>query len=148
MTKTLINTESYVETIKYTTDEFESGSGLTAVNRSMCRQTLKKRIPAVTKSTNDCLWANLCRKNDLNFYTISPNWNYSTMERQNARVTVTWGSGTNSLRNVPEALAPTIRNGIVRTCGLWSNHTAVYSETNELERFPYDPTIFITHAEW
>ena len=138
MTKTLINTESYVETIKYTTDEFESGSGLTAVNRSMCRQTLKKRIPAVTKSTNDCLWANLCRKNDLNFYRISPNWNYSTMERQNATVTVTWGSGTNSLRNVPEALAPTIWNGIVRTCGLWSNHT-VYSGTNELERFPYDP---------
>ena len=57
MTATLINTESFVETtfIKYITDEFESGSGLTAVNRSMCRQTLKKRIPVVTKNTNDCL---------------------------------------------------------------------------------------------
>ena len=35
MTKTLIkfNTESFVETIK-----FESGSGLTAVNRSLCRR--------------------------------------------------------------------------------------------------------------
>ena len=31
MTATLINTESFVETIKYTGDEFESGSGLTAV---------------------------------------------------------------------------------------------------------------------
>ena len=40
---------------EYTTDEFESGTGLTAVNRSMWRQTLKKRISAVTKSTNDCL---------------------------------------------------------------------------------------------
>ena len=55
MTATLIKTESFVETIKYTSDEFESGSGLTAVNRSMCRQTLKKRIPVVTKNTNDCL---------------------------------------------------------------------------------------------
>ena len=55
MTTTLINTESFVETIKYITDEFESGSGLTAVNISMCRQTLKKRIPAVTKNTSDYL---------------------------------------------------------------------------------------------
>ena len=55
MTKTVNNTESSVETIKYTTDELESGSGVTAVNRSVSRQTLKKRIPAVTKNTNDCL---------------------------------------------------------------------------------------------
>ena len=55
MTTTLNNTESSVETIKYTSDEFESGSRLAAVNRSMCRQTLKKRVPAITKNTNDCL---------------------------------------------------------------------------------------------
>ena len=55
MTATLINTESFVETIKYTSDEFESGSGLTAANRSMYRQTRKRRIPVVTKDTNDSL---------------------------------------------------------------------------------------------
>ena len=64
MTTTVNNTESSVETIKFTadhskTDELESGSVVTTVNRSMCRQTLKKRIPAVTKNTNDCLCVNL-----------------------------------------------------------------------------------------
>ena len=51
MTTTIINTERFEETIRYITDVFESGSGLTSVNRSMWR-------PAVTKSTNDCLCAN------------------------------------------------------------------------------------------
>ena len=55
MPATLINTESFVETIKYTSDEFKSGSDLTAVNRSMYRQTRKRRIPVVTKDTNDSL---------------------------------------------------------------------------------------------
>ncbi len=38
------------------TDEFKSGSDLSAVyvNRSMSRQTLKKCIPSVKKSTTDC----------------------------------------------------------------------------------------------
>ena len=55
-TATLINTESFVETIKYlhATDECKSGSDLTVVSRSMSRLTLKKfRIPAVTKNTTD-----------------------------------------------------------------------------------------------
>ena len=55
MTRSIINTECSVETIKYATHGFESGSDVTAVNRSMSRQTLKKRIPAVRKNTNDCL---------------------------------------------------------------------------------------------
>ena len=61
------------------------------------------------------------------------------MERQNATVTVTrLGIWDGQSQECPRDLVPTIWNGIVRTCGLWSNHT-VYSGTNELERFLYDP---------
>lgn len=64
MTAAFINTKRFVETIKYfhTSDEFKSGSDLTAVKWAMSRLTLKKRIPAETENTNDGFWTNFAAK--------------------------------------------------------------------------------------